>query len=113
MALLDLLVRDDDKRDRLVVPPANVSESAQGVKTGQQAGFHVAGAWTDQLVANRSDRPQCGRPTGIHGVSVPKQQDPCATLPLYTSDQIIAPALLWTPLDREAEPLRSLHQPVL
>jgi hypothetical protein len=44
---------------------------------------------------------------------MPKQQDPCAALPVSTSDQIIPPALLRTPLDREAEALQSLHQPVL
>src|SRR5215217_2161432 len=42
-----------------------------------------------------------------------KQQNACAALPLATSNQIITPALLGTPLDREAEPLQSLHQPVL
>src|SRR5215207_6320803 len=42
-----------------------------------------------------------------------KQQDPSASLPLATSDQIIPPALLGTPLDREAEPPHTLRQPVL
>src|SRR5687768_7197979 len=44
---------------------------------------------------------------------MPKQQDPRAALSVSTSDQIIPPAFLRTPLDREAEPLQSLHQPVL
>ena len=42
-----------------------------------------------------------------------KQQDPCAAVPLSASDQIVTPAGLGTPLDREAEPLQSLRQPVL
>jgi hypothetical protein len=33
-----------------------MNEGTQGIETGQQAGFHVAGAWTYQLVANRGDR---------------------------------------------------------
>ena len=56
MPLLDLLVGDDDECDGLVVPPTNVSEGTQGIKTGQQAGFHVAGARANQLVTHRGDR---------------------------------------------------------
>ena len=68
---------------------------------------------TNQLVANRGDRASRGRSARVDGVGMPEQQDPRAALPLATSDQIVAPALLRTPLDREAEPLQSLRQPVL
>src|SRR5215213_6729175 len=113
MTLLDLLVGDDDERGRAVILPANVSEGTQGIKSSQQAGFHVAGAGANQLVAIRSDRTQCGRSPRVDGVSMPKEQNPCATVSLPTSDQIITPAFLGTPLDCEAESVQSLHEPVL
>ena len=55
-AVLDLLVGDDDERDGFEAPPANVSEGTQGKKTSQQAGFHVTGAGTNQLIAHRRER---------------------------------------------------------
>src|SRR5215212_11388247 len=103
MALLDLFVGDHDERDGLVVPPTHVSESTQGIKTGQQAGFHVTGARTNQLAANRGDRALRGRSARVNGVGMAKQQNPRAALPLSTSDQIVTPAGLRPPLDREAE----------
>ena len=56
MALLDLLVGNDDERDEFVFCPANVIESPQGIKTGQQAGLHITGTRTNEFVVIRPDR---------------------------------------------------------
>ena len=98
---------------RPVVPPANVIEGTQGIEAGQQAGFHVAGTGTNQLVADLGDRAQRRRSARVDGVGMTEEQNPGAALPCSPGDQIIAPALLRSPLDREAESLQSLRQPVL
>src|SRR5688572_520886 len=99
MPLFDLFVRYDQDRNQLKLVPPNRIQRLDGEDARQDPRFHVARAWSEQLVAIDDHRSARSLPDGVDRVGMADQQDPATARTAPPRDQVITPIGIGNALD--------------